>query len=72
MLIAGVKGHEVCTQLKKDAATAHYPIMMMTALPDAEKLCREHEADDFIAMPFEMMQMISKINMLTQFQNNPK
>ena len=72
MLIAGVKGNEVCAQLKKDAATTHYPIMMMTALPDAEKICRENGANDFIAKPFEMNQMISKINRLTQFQNNPK
>jgi DNA-binding response OmpR family regulator len=72
MLIAGVKGNELCNLLKKDAATAHYPIMMMTALPDAEKVCRENGADDFIAKPFEMMHMISKINKLTQYQNNPE
>lgn len=72
MLIGGVKGHDVCAQLKKDAATAHYPIVMMTALPDAEKICLENGANDFIAKPFEMKQIISKINKLTQYQNNPK
>ncbi len=68
MLIAGVKGNEVCTHLKMDAATAHYPIMMMTALPDAEKICRDAGADEFIAKPFEMKQIISKIRSLTNYQ----
>jgi len=65
MLIGGIKGYEVCAQLKNNPATAHYPVMIMTAMPDAEAICRQAGANEFIAKPFEMDHIISKINTLT-------
>jgi DNA-binding response OmpR family regulator len=61
MLINGVKGTDVCISLKNDPAVNHIPIMMMTALPDAEKQCGEAGADDFIAKPFEMDVLLGKV-----------
>ena len=64
MLIAGVKGTDVCTGLKNNKSFAHLPVMIITALPDAETLCRSAGADDFLAKPFEMDHMLLKINSL--------
>ena len=62
MLIGGVKGTEVCMRLKADSNTAHIPVMMLTALPEAEVVCKQAGADDFLSKPFEMSMLISKIN----------
>jgi DNA-binding response OmpR family regulator len=64
MLIADVKGTDVCAELKSKPATAHLPVIMMTALPGIEKECQNAGADDFIAKPFEMNIFLAKINKL--------
>lgn len=61
-LINGIKGTDVCAQLKSSNATKHIPIIMMTALPGMEKQCFEAGADDFIAKPFEMDMLLEKVN----------
>lgn len=65
MLIAGLNGTEISAILKKNPATSQYPIMIMTAMPDAELICRQSGANEFIAKPFEMDNFIAKINSLT-------
>lgn len=62
MLIAGVKGTDVCTTLKSDPRTAQLPILMITAFPDSEKICLDAGADNFLSKPFEMKDLISKID----------
>ena len=64
MLIAGVKGTDVCARLKGNEATVNIPIIMVTALPDCEKICFQAGANGFLAKPFEMAELISKINLL--------
>ena len=61
MLISGVNGTDVCADLRENRATAETPILMMSALHDAGDRCRNAGADDFIAKPFEMEELISKI-----------
>ncbi len=62
MLIAGIKGTDVCMSIKQNPATSHLPILMITALPEAEATCRKAGADDFLPKPFEMQMLITKIN----------
>lgn len=62
MLISGVNGTDVCRRLRKNESTADIPILMMSALHDAGKKCKEAGADDFIAKPFEMEDLIETIN----------
>jgi DNA-binding response OmpR family regulator len=64
MLIAGVKGTDVCEKLKSDPQVSGIPILMITALPDSEKTCRDAGADGFLSKPFEMDSLLSKINEL--------
>jgi|SRR5690606_11891700 len=62
MLISGVNGTDVCARLRQNQATAHIPILMMSALHDAGEKCRKAGANDFIAKPFEMDDLITKID----------
>jgi two-component system cell cycle response regulator DivK len=49
-----ISGVEICRLLKRDAATAHIPVVLATAHTmrgDAESLMAESGADDYIAKP---------------------
>lgn len=61
MLISGVNGTDVCADLRTNPDTAKIPILMMSALHDAGKKCREAGANDFISKPFEMEDLTAKI-----------
>ena len=61
MLISGVNGTDVCRRLRKNEHTSDVPVLMMSALHDAGAKCRDAGANDFIAKPFEMEELISKI-----------
>lgn len=61
MLISGVNGTDVCARLRNDQKAKDTPIIMMSALHDAGPKCKKAGADDFIAKPFEMDDLIKKI-----------
>lgn len=62
MLISGVNGTDVCARLRSDETLEQVSILMMSALHDAGKRCKAAGADDFIAKPFEMDELLQKIN----------
>ena len=62
MLISGVNGTDVCQRLRKDDKVCHIPVLMMSALHNAGPKCKAAGANDFIAKPFEMEELIAKIN----------
>jgi DNA-binding response OmpR family regulator len=66
MLISGVNGTDVCARLRQQPETAQTPVLMMSALHDAGVKCREAGANDFIAKPFEMEELIAKINSILE------
>ena len=61
MLISGVNGTDVCTRLRENPEAADIPILMMSALHDAGPKCKKAGANDFIAKPFEMDDLVKKI-----------
>ena len=65
MMLAEANGTDICIKLKKDASLAHIPLIMMSAHPDAENLCRISGADDFISKPFDLDQLLLKIGNFT-------
>jgi len=65
MLLSGSNGVEICKELKSNVATSRIPIIMMSAHPDAKTSCLQAGANDFISKPFDMEDMVSKINALT-------
>jgi two-component system cell cycle response regulator len=56
-------GYEVCTRLKSSPATRHLPILLITALEDEESNSKgiEAGADDFVHKPFDINDMLSRI-----------
>jgi DNA-binding response OmpR family regulator len=62
MLLSGADGREVCKLLKANTAVASIPVVMMSALPNARKMCIEAGADYFVAKPFEMREMFDAIS----------
>jgi DNA-binding response OmpR family regulator len=64
MLLSGANGMNICTQLKSGNETKHIPVMMISAHPEAKALCLGAGADDFISKPFDMQDLILKVNTL--------
>jgi DNA-binding response OmpR family regulator len=61
MLLSGRNGTDICEALKGNPAVAHIPLIMMSAHPDAEQICIKAGANDFIAKPFEVKEVILKV-----------
>ena len=66
MLLSGVDGTDICRQLKQDKETSSIPILMFSAHPTAKETCLAAGADDFISKPFEMNDMMDKINVFLE------
>lgn len=66
MLISGVNGTDVCADLRENPETRKTPVLMMSALHNAGPKCREAGANDFIAKPFEMEDLIEKISQILE------
>jgi DNA-binding response OmpR family regulator len=65
VLLSGSDGRDICYQLKHQALTKHIPIIMVSAHPSAGRSIKQMGADDFLAKPFEMKDLISKIELYT-------
>jgi DNA-binding response OmpR family regulator len=62
MLLSGADGTDICRRLKKDLQTSSIPILMFSAHPTARETCLAAGANDFISKPFEMSDMMGKVN----------
>jgi DNA-binding response OmpR family regulator len=54
-------GREICQSLKRDILTNKIPIVVISASQGAAQMAIDAGADDFIAKPFEIDELISKI-----------
>lgn len=59
--MSGTDGRDVCKQLKQKANTSAMPIVMISASKDIECSALQAGADDFLAKPFEMDDLLEKI-----------
>ncbi len=66
MLLSGWDGREITRQLKRRQATQHIPILMLSAHPTAECEARAAGADDFLAKPFELDDLLAKVALHTK------
>jgi DNA-binding response OmpR family regulator len=58
MLLSGSDGREIARRLKNLEETRHIPIIMTSAHPYAQQEARACGADDFLAKPFEMDELL--------------
>jgi len=61
VFLAGKDGREIVKRLKSQKETRHIPVIMFSAHPNAEQTARAAGADDFVAKPFEMDEILAKI-----------
>jgi DNA-binding response OmpR family regulator len=59
--MAGVDGRNICKNLKGKKLTMHIPVIMISANKDVEKIANEAGADDFIAKPFAMKELLTSV-----------
>ena len=62
VLISGNDGRTICKQLKSHDDTKNIPIIMFSAHPSAAATISEYGADDFIAKPFDVNDLLAKVN----------
>lgn len=63
VFLNGIDGLDICKQLKSMPHTSHIPVLIFSAYPRvAEKVIYEYNADDFIAKPFEVNDLIVKLH----------
>ena len=62
-MIEGTSGIEVCRRLRSNKATAHVPIVMLTARGAEDDMIRglETGADDYLTKPFSPRELIARV-----------
>lgn len=56
MLMSGVDGREVCYRIKSDYESI--PVIMISAHPRAHETVFDYGADDFLAKPFDLEELV--------------
>jgi len=69
-LLDGINGGEICHQLKVNPKTQHLPVIIMSAYPRVMLSLGTYDSDDFIAKPFDLNDMVSRIKKLTNKRRN--
>lgn len=59
--LKGIQGQDICRKIKSDSATKHIPIIMCSADNRIKIIAKEAGADDSIAKPFSMADLLKKI-----------
>lgn len=70
VMMPDMDGFEVCQRLKSDPATAHIPVVMVTALDQVSDRIRglEAGADDFLTKPVNDLQLITRVKSLVRLK----
>ena len=59
--MSGADGRDICRKLKQSELTNKIPVVLVSASKDIEQSALEAGANDFIAKPFEMTELLEKI-----------
>ena len=70
VMMPDMDGYEVCRRLKADPATAHLPVVLITALDEvSDRLTGlEAGADDFLTKPVRDLPLFSRVKSLTRLK----
>jgi DNA-binding response OmpR family regulator len=59
--MSGTDGRDICKQLKQQEKTSKIPIVMISASKDIERSAMDAGANDFLAKPFDINDLLEKI-----------
>src|ERR1700759_1190279 len=59
--MSGADGLDICKQLKQKSATKNIPIVLISASREIEKSAKDAGANDFLSKPFEVDDLIQKV-----------
>lgn len=59
--MSGWNGRDICIALKSNEATSHLPIILVSANKETGKMASEAGANDFITKPFDLDDLLHKI-----------
>ena len=65
MWLSGEDGRDICKKLKENEITKNIPVVMMSASRGLEHTAIQSGANAFIAKPFEIDEVVDKLNQLT-------
>ena len=70
VMMPEMDGFEVCRRLKAEQATAHIPVVMVTALDQVQDRVRglEAGADDFLTKPVNDLQLMTRVKSLVRLK----
>jgi two-component system, cell cycle response regulator len=70
VMMPGMDGFEVCRRLRSNPATAHLPIVMVTALDQPADRVRglEAGADDFLTKPIDEIALVARVRSLARLK----
>ncbi|HCI78701.1 MAG TPA: response regulator [Ktedonobacter sp.] len=59
--MSGKDGRDICKYLKNQQATRNLPIILVSAKSDLQRIAQESGADDYLAKPFGMKEVVAKV-----------
>ena len=70
VMMPGMDGFEVCQKIKENPATAHIPVVMVTALSEVSDRVKglEAGADDFLTKPVNDLALFARIRSLVRLK----
>ena len=64
LFLSGENGKDLSLQVKSNDLTKDTPVILISAIPDLAKQAQQAKADDFLAKPFEIDKLITKISQI--------
>ena len=64
IFLVGIDGRDICRQIKSDETTMNIPVILFSANKVKPASIIESLADAFISKPFDIVDLVEKINLL--------
>lgn len=69
VFLQGSDGRDICNILKRNPLTKNIPVVIFSAHSNREDVLKVCNADDFISKPFDINELIGKINHQLEMQH---